>query len=325
MFGFFLVAFVIFAGAFYAAAHYVFAVPQQAAASVLSRRLRQLRSRAEGAERSRTRAQLIRQHDEGKFAWFGNLLSGRGIVTGLQKSINQADLKYRAADVLGVAIITFVVMFLILGLFIPQLLVRTLFAGLLGYLPVFYVMHKRAARLSKFEHQLPDSIDLFNRSMKAGHNIQSGLDTIATESSDPVKQEFKKLMEELSLGSTLDAALHNLGERIPIIDLKFFITGLILQRQTGANMVTVLENLALLVRERLSLQEKLKAATAQQRWSAALLCGMPIFFGLALWVMKPEYIDILVNDPVGSKFFAYAIISETLGILVIRKLANPKI
>ena len=183
----------------------------------------------------------------------------------------------------------------------------------------------RGARLAKFEHQLPESIDLFNRSMKAGHNIQSGLETISTEAADPVKQEFKKLMEEMSLGSTLDAALHNLGERIPIIDLKFFITGLILQRQTGANMVSVLENLSTLVRERLALQEKMKAATAQQRWSAALLCGMPIFFAMALWVMKPEYIDILVNDEVGSKFFAYAVISETLGILVIRKLSSPKI
>ncbi|MFN9458697.1 MAG: type II secretion system F family protein, partial [Acidobacteriota bacterium] len=168
-------------------------------------------------------------------------------------------------------------------------------------------------------------IDLFNRSMKAGHNIQSGLETISTEASDPVKQEFRKLMEEMSLGSTLDAALHNLGERVPLIDLKFFITGLILQRQTGANMVSVLENLSMLVRERLALQEKMKAATAQQRWSAALLCGMPIFFALALWVMKPEYIDVLVNDPVGSKFFAYGVISEVVGILVIRKLSSPKI
>ena len=132
-------------------------------------------------------------------------------------------------------------------------------------------------------------------------------------------------MEEMSLGSTLDAALHNLGERVPLIDLKFFITGLILQRQTGANMVAVLENLSTLVRERLALQEKMKAATAQQRWSAALLCGMPIVFGLALWVMKPEYIDVLVNDPVGSKFFAYGVISEVVGILVIRKLSSPKI
>ena len=162
-------------------------------------------------------------------------------------------------------------------------------------------------------------------SLQLSETPASLLETIASESADPVQKEFKKVMEEMALGSTLDAALHNLGQRIPLIDLKFFITGLILQRQTGANMVAVLENLAILVRERLALHEKLKAATAQQRWSASLLCGMPIMFGLVLWFMKPEYIDILVNDDTGSLFFIYAICSECLGILVIRKLSNPKI
>ena len=91
---------------------------------------------------------------------------------------------------------------------------------------------------------LPDAIDLFTRTMRAGHNIHSGLETIATETRDPVKMEFKKLMEELALGSQVEPTLHGLGKRVPLIDLKFFITGLILQRQTGANMVSVLENLS---------------------------------------------------------------------------------
>ena len=130
-----------------------------------------------------------------------------------------------------------------------------------------------AQRLQKFEEQLPDAIDLFTRTMRAGHNIHSGLETIATETADPVRMEFKKVMEELALGSQLEPALHNLGKRVPLIDLKFFITGLILQRQTGANMVAVLENLATLVRERLNMAAKMKAHTAQQRFSAGLLCA----------------------------------------------------
>ena len=155
---------------------------------------------------------------------------------------------------------------------------------------------------------------------------QITLDAASKMNQNEKKQVLvEKVMEEMSLGSTLDAALHNMGERIPLIDLKFFITGLILQRQTGANMVAVLENLSMLVRERLSLQEKLKAATAQQRYSATLLCGMPIGFGIVLWFMKPEYIDVLVNDETGSKFFIYAVVSEILGILVIRKMSSPKI
>ncbi len=141
---------------------------------------------------------------------------------------------------------------------------------------------------------------------------------------DPVRQEFKKLLEELALGSTTETALHRLGERMPIIDLKFFITGLILQRQTGANMVEVLENLAVLIRERLNLAEKLKAGTAQQRFSAALFCSVPVIMGAIYAFMKPEYFRLLLDDPTGNMILTYAIVSETIGILVIRKLANPK-
>jgi tight adherence protein B len=322
---FFLVAFALFAGAFLLAGYYVYSVPEKAAAGTLQQRLRELRAQNAGGEKRSSRADLFRREERGSFAWLGELISGGGALIKLQKMINQADMKYRAADVAGVTLLLFAGMFLLLGLFIPLLLLRILFSALIAMIPLFVISRKRAGRLGKFEHQLPDSIDLFNRSMRAGHNIQSGLDTIATETADPMRMEFKKVMEEMSLGSTLDAALHNLGERIPLIDLKFFITGLILQRQTGANMVAVLENLSALVRERLSLQEKLKAATAQQRYSAALLCGMPIIFGIVLWFMKPEYIDILVNDDTGSKFFIYAVVSEILGILVIRKMSSPKI
>ncbi len=322
---FFLVAFVVFAGAFFAAGYYVFAIPDKAAAGTLQQRLRELRAAAAGGERRTSRADLFRREERGSFAWLGELISWGGALGKLQKTINQADMKYRAADVAGVTVLLFLGSFLLFGLFMPLLALRVLFAALIALIPYFIISRKRASRLHKFEQQLPDAIDLFNRSMRAGHNIQSGLETISTETADPMKQEFKKVMEEMGLGSTLDAALHNLGERMPLIDLKFFITGLILQRQTGANMVAVLENLSMLVRERLSLQEKLKAATAQQRYSAALLCGMPIVFGLVLWFMKPEYIDILVNDDTGSMFFIYAICSEIVGILVIRKMSSPKI
>ena len=195
----------------------------------------------------------------------------------------------------------------------------------LGAFPILYILRVRSNRLRKFEEQLPDAIDLFTRTMRAGHNIHSGLETIANETSDPVKMEFRKLMEELALGSQLEPALHGLGKRVPLIDLKFFITSLILQRQTGANMVAVLENLSTLVRERLNMAAKMKAHTAQQRLSAGLLCTLPIVVGIGFWILKPEYMRLLWEDPTGSKFFTYAIVSEIVGILVIRKIANVRV
>jgi len=320
---FLFIAFLIFTGAFAAAGYYVWSVPQQHSEDVLASRLRELRM----AGVSRTRVgDIVRRQRRGAFAPLGDFVEWIGVLRRLQLSINQANLKYRAADVFVVCLLIALVSYFALQLAgLSLLILRIGLTLLLAVLPVVYILRVRRARLNKFEQVLPDSIDLFNRSMKAGHNIHSGLETIAEESLEPVKMEFKKVVEELALGAPLEETLHGLGSRVPIIDLKFFVTGLILQRQTGANMVQVLENLALLVRERLNLAAKMRAATAQQRFSAGLLCSLPIVVGIGFWFLKPEYIRLLYQDPVGQKFLTYAIISELVGILVIRKIANPKL
>ena len=317
------IAFLIFSGALLAAGYYVWTVPQQQESQVLVARLRELRTRS-GVRTRSSAPDLIRREHRGALAAVGDFVEWVGVIRRLQAFIDQADLKYRASEVASLCFIIFVAGYVLLGLVIPVFLIRLAIPLLLAAAPVAWIMWKRSSRLAKFEQQLADCIDLFNRAMKAGHNIHAGLETIASETADPARQEFRKVVEELALGMQLDDALHNLGRRVPIIDLKFFITGLILQRQTGANMVEVLENLALLVRERLNLLAKMKAATAQQRFSAALLCSMPIVFAIGLWFLKPEYLVLLYTDETGSKFLTYAIVSELIGILIIRKIANPK-
>jgi tight adherence protein B len=316
------VSFLIFSAALFGAAYYCFIVPRKAGHAALTARLREVRGRS-GVARVRLGGGLVREEEA--LNSFGRFLSWIGLQRRLQKAIDQADLGYKAGNVLGVCLSLGVAGFLLTMLFgIPIFFLQLAIACALAYLPVVYINFKRQRRLDRFEHQLPEAIDLFNRSMKAGHNIQSGLQTIAEESLDPVRKEFKKLLEELALGSTTETALHGLGERVPLIDLKFFITGLILQRQTGANMVEVLENLAVLIRERLNLSEKLKAGTAQQRFSAALFCSVPIIMGAIYAFLKPEYFRLLLDDPTGNMILTYSIISETIGILILRKLANPK-
>jgi tight adherence protein B len=320
---FVIVAFFIFAASFGGVAYYVWAIPQQEEERILAARLRDLR----GNVRSRTRSSpdLLRREERGTFGFIGNIFEWIAPLRRFQVSIRQANLKYRSQDVFIVCIIIAVAVYAIEEIAGMEIfLLKLLIAGLIGYIPIFLVLRKRASRMGKFEENLPDAIDLFTRTMRAGHNIHSGLETIAEETSDPIRMEFRKVMEEMALGQPIEPALHGLGERIPILDLKFFITGLILQRQTGANMVSVLENLSTLVRERLNMAAKMRAHTAQQRFSAALLCLMPIVVGLGFWVLKPDYIELLYTDPIGKKFLTYAVISEIIGILVIRKLSNIK-
>ena len=323
MFGFMLAAFLIFSLALLSAGYYVWSVPRQQAVDELGNRLRELRVNTRRGTRSAP--DLLRRERRGTFAFLGDLVTWVGLLRRLQELIEQANLKYRAADVFGLSVLLGVGSFVLLALLGGILFLQLLVAVALGAAPIVYIMRVRARRLRKFEEMLPDAIDLFTRTMRAGHNIHSGLETIANETSDPVKMEFKKLMEELALGSQVEPALHGLGKRVPLIDLKFFITALILQRQTGANMVAVLENLSSLVRERLNMAAKLKAHTAQQRFSAGLLCALPLVVGIGFYILKPEYVRLLWTDPVGIKFFTYAIISEIVGILIIRKLANIKV
>ncbi len=321
---FVIAAFLIFSAALFGAAWYVWVVPRNEEARLLDARLRGARA-AVRSQKDRGAANLVHQERRGSLAFLGDFVSWLGVVNRLQIVIQQANLSYRAADVVALSVGISVVAWLVLTLFIPMQALRILFALAIGALPILFIMRKRASRLGKFEDQLPDAIDLFTRTMRAGHNIHSGLETIAEETSDPIRMEFRKVTEELALGSAIEAALHKMGDRIPIIDLKFFITGLILQRQTGANMVTVLENLSALIRERLNMARKLKAHTASQRFSAGLLCALPVVVGLGFWIQKPEYTRLLWTDPLGTKFFTYAICSEIVGILVIRKLANVKV
>jgi tight adherence protein B len=316
-------ALLVFSAALFGAAYFVWIVPQQHENRLLAARLRELRTQS-GLRNRTSSPDLIRREQRGVLAAAGDFIEWVGLVRRLQELIDQADLKYRAPEVGSLCVILLISVYVGLALFVPALLVRLAVATLIASAPVLWILWKRSRRLRKFEQQLPDCIDLFNRAMKAGHNIHAGIETIASETADPARKEFRKVLEELALGMQLDAALRNLASRVPLIDLRFFVTGLILQRQTGANMVEVLENLSLLVRERLTLLEKMKAATAQQRFSAALLCAMPLVFAIGLWFLKPEYLVLLYTDETGSRLLTYAICSEITGILVIRKIANPK-
>ena len=318
-----ILVFLIFSTAFSIAGYYVWAVPRQKSQDILTGRLRELRTA--GGARPQTPGNLLRREQRGRLGAIGDFFAWIAPLRRLQEYIEQANLKHRATEVFALCVMIAAAVYIALGLAGLRItLLRLLLAVGAGMLPVFRIRRVRRLRLRKFEENLPDAIDLFNRSMRAGHTIHLGLDTIARETLDPIRMEFRKVIEELALGAPLDEALHGLGRRVPIIDLKFFVTGLILQRQTGANIVQVLENLAMLVRERLNLGAKLKAATAQQRLSAGLLCSLPLVVGLGFWLLKPEFIALLFTDPTGQTVLVTAVIWEIIGILIIRKIANPR-
>ena len=308
----------IFTGAFAAAAEYAWWAPQRRRRQEIEQRLRGLR-----VESGRQPTSLLRQqHLSG-----ATFLSRLEVMKGLQAMIDQARLPYRAGNVILFSVLMLAGGYLAadtLQLF-PFLILKLLFAVACSAAPILYIRTKRRRRMRQIEEMLPEAIDLFTRAMRAGHNIHSGLQVLADEIPEPLGGEFKKLVEDLTLGSTVDAALHSLGDRVPLLDLRFFSTGVILQRETGANIVTVMENLSAVIRERLQLRARLRAHTAQQRFSAGLLCGLPVVTGLFFYFVRYEYISVLWLTELGSRFLIYGIVSEIIGILLIRRIAAVRL
>src|SRR5438445_8515690 len=202
---FLFVAFLIFAGALLGAGYMVWHVPQQESQEILAGRLRELRSRT--GIRTRSTPDLFKREKRGPLAALGDFVSWIGVLRRLQAHIDQANLKYRAAEVFSLAVLITVLSYVLFGFLLSMFFLRVLLALALGSIPILYINFKRKRRLLKFEEQLPDAIDLFNRSMRAGHNIHAGLETISQETFDPVRMEFRKVLEELALGCELDGAL----------------------------------------------------------------------------------------------------------------------
>src|SRR5437899_5078549 len=232
-----LITLLIFTAAFAGAAEYAWWSPARRTRQEIEHRLRGLR-----VEAGRRPDSLLRQ----QYSSSGTFLSKLEIMKWLQDSIDQARLPYRAGNVVLFSVVLLAGGYLVadgLQLF-PFLVLKILFAVGCSIIPPLYIRVKRQRRMRQIEEMLPESIDLFTRAMRAGHNIHSGLQVLADEAPEPIAGEFKKVGEELSLGSSIESALHNLGERIPLLDMRFFVTGLILQRETGANLVSVLEGMS---------------------------------------------------------------------------------
>ena len=314
--------FLIFTIAFLAAAEYAIWGPLRRSRHSVEKRLRGLRVPAGREPRS-----LLREQQLSGVSFLHQVYSRLGVMRRLQALTDQAQLPYRAGNLVTISVLLLAAGYLVADLLrlFPFLILRVWFALGCAALPLLYVWKKRQRRIGQIEEMLPDAIDLFTRAMRAGHNIRGGLQILADETHEPLAGEFQKLGEELTLGSTVEEVLHNLGDRVPLLDLRFFATGVILQRETGANIITVMENLSTVIRERLQLRARLRAHTAQQRFSAALVCSLPVVLGVAFYFLSYDYISLLWTTPLGSTLLMYGIVSEIVGILLIRKLSSVRV
>jgi len=196
---------------------------------------------------------------------------------------------------------------------------------LLGGIPYLYVRLKKSRRIERFQAQLPEAMELMARALKAGHAFPGGLKMVADEMDDPIGGEFRKTLSEINLGVDVTTALKNLADRVDCPDLRFFVISVIIQRETGGNLAEILENIASLIRERFKLHGRIRVLSAEGRFSAIVLIGIPFFVVIALAFLNPEYIRVLLTDPVGKLLVGFAISLMVLGIFVMKRMIAIKV
>jgi tight adherence protein B len=203
--------------------------------------------------------------------------------------------------------------------------------GLAGAtLPLLMVMFKRKRRLAAFGRQLPEALELISRALRAGHSLGAGINLAATEMPDPIATEFGRCYEEQNLGIPLEQALDEMTVRVPNLDLRFFATAIILQRQTGGDLAEILDKIGHLIRERFKIWGQIQALTGEGRLSGIVLLALPPVLFLVMYKMNPEkmnpeYCMVLFNDPLGQRMLAVAVIMQLIGAYVIRKIIRIKV
>jgi tight adherence protein B len=184
---------------------------------------------------------------------------------------------------------------------VHTLLMVTLSCAAIGSsLPFIYLYRKKTKRMAKFQHQLPEALELMARALRAGHAFFVGLKLVGEEFPEPIGPEFKRAFDEVSMGISVQQALQNLANRVDCLDVKFFVTSVSVQRETGGNLAEIIESLGHLIRKRFELYMKVKALSAEGKLSAIILFGLPIALGLLLYRLSPEYIRLLFTDPIGN-------------------------
>ena len=268
---------------------------------------------------------LLRDEQLSEIPAFDTLLRRSARVSAMQEALLQAGMKLRAGNFLVLCVLSGIAVAIAALVWSRNPAIA--WAGLIlgSFLPYAVVSYRRQKRFEKIEELFPEAIDTLARAVRAGHAFTTALEMISNETSEPLATEFRKLYEEQKFGMPVRDALMNLTERVPLVDIKFFVTAVMLQRETGGNLAEILDNLSYVIRERFKIQRQVRVHTAQGRLTMALLMAMPPAVVAILAVFSPEFVHPLFYDPIGHSLLVVSIALQTIGYFVIRKIIKIQV
>jgi tight adherence protein B len=242
----------------------------------------------------------------------------------LTRMIEQADANIKPSALFGFGLISGFVA-LVVGIWLVNPYVAPFMAIGCFFAPFLWLVFKRKRRLNAFAAQMPDAMELIARALRAGHSLASGLHVVAEEMPAPISKEFGRVYEEQNLGIQLEDALNGMIARVPNLDLKFFVTSVMIQRQTGGDLAEILDRIGYVVRERYKILGQVKALSAEGRLSGVVLIALPIGLFLMMLYLKPDYISMLWTEPAGIKMSVVALVLMVIGAFVIKKIVDIKV
>ena len=277
------------------------------------------------AEQTVPDAAFLRDEVLSRIPAFDTWLRRSERVSVLQKVLAQGNVDVRAGNFLMLCAAS-AVAFAAIAFFASGNLLFGWAGAMIGFfIPYAYASHRRTKRFQKFEEKFPEAIDTLARAVRAGHAFTTALEMIANEVSEPVAGEFRQLYEEQKFGLPVRDALLNLADRIPLVDVKFFVTAVMLQRETGGNLAEILDNLSYVIRERFKIQRQVRVHTAQGRLTMVLLMALPPTIVLVMMTINPGFIRPLFTDPIGHALIIGGITLQTLGYFVIRRIIRIQV
>jgi len=243
----------------------------------------------------------------------------------VQSLIAQAGLKTKAGKVILVSTVAGLATYMVSDHFLHHMIPASIIGLLAAAVPLAIVAWKRQRRMRQFEQRFPEALDLLGRAVRAGHAFTTGLEIVSKESSEPVAGEFRACFEEQNFGLPMRDALLNMAERMPLVDVRFFVTALLVQKETGGNLAEVLDELARVIRDRFRIYREVKVKTAQGRLTAIILIALPVFMLLALQGVNPSYVRVLFTDPLGPMVLGIAAIMQLIGSILIWRIVHIEV
>ena len=268
---------------------------------------------------------LLRDEQLSNIPALDTLLRRSARVSAIQDALTQAGMKLRAGNFLALCAVCGFGAGLTALIWTqnPAIAWAALVIG--AFLPYSFVSYRRQKRFEKIEELFPEAIDTLARAVRAGHAFTTSLEMIGNEIAEPLASEFRQLYEEQKFGMPVRDALMNFTERVPLVDIKFFVTAVMLQRETGGNLAEILDNLSYVIRERFKIQRQVRVHTAQGRLTMVLLMAMPPVVVLVLDLFSPDFVRPLFYDKIGHFLVVMSIALQTIGYFVIRKIIRIQV